>query len=207
MNKISELGLYNKYAKRIFIVKASLAQIDANVNVKALATYGRLDIIARASISAISTRHGPRYDSLFYAVFEGQPSHPIVMELKGWELKRPLLSEVDVGTMIKDALRGHTVDACFYEISFQELVGKAVAELGVHNVFYLHESGKDIRNFAFDQRSCFILGDHTGVDNKTERWLKELGVSWLSLGSTSYFTEHCITYLNGVLDFFITVSN
>lgn len=207
MNEVSDLGLYNKNAKRIFIVKASLAQINAYVNVKALATYGRLDIIARASISAISTRHGPRCDSLFYAVLEGQPSHPIVMELRGWELKRTLLSELDVGTIINDALRGRSYDARFYEVGFQELVQKTVEELGVHNVFYLHENGRDVRNFAFGQRSCFILGDHTGVDNRTERWLKELGVSWLSLGSTSYFTEHCITYLNGILDSIIKISN
>lgn len=187
--------------RRIFVVKASLAHTSPKINVSTLSSHGRLDVVARATIAALSTRRGSRDDTLFYAVLEGLPNPPVTIELKGWELPKALVSEAEVGTIIRDLLRGTGVEgAAAYGLGFRELVSAICTELGRDSVFYMHERGVDVGSARVEERAAFILGDHLGVDAESERWLEEQGIAWLSLGPTPYFTEHCITFIHSLLD-------
>lgn len=188
-------------ASRIFVVKASSAFVHPNLNIEALASYGRLDVVARAAIAAVSTRRGPRRNVLLYAVLEGGPQ-PLTFELRGWEMPpQPILSESHVGAMLKALLRGCAVPgARIHETCFREVVTQLISSLGPSNTYYMHEQGTDVSRVALKEPAAFILGDHKGVERATEQWLKSIGTRWLSLGSTPYFTEHCITYVHALLD-------
>lgn len=192
-------------ARRIFVVKASSAFVSTDLNAQALASYGRLDVIARAAIAALSTRQGPRRDALFYAVLEGG-ARPVAIELRGWEMPRAFLSEAEIGELLRALASGRRVPgANIFEADFRELVSGLTRSPAPINVFYMHEEGTDISHIELKPPVAFILGDHRGVDPETERWLKSLGIRWLSLGPTPYFTEHCIAFVNAVLDGAIAV--
>lgn len=186
---------------RIFVVKASSAFTNLNLNIEALASYGRLDVVARAVIAAFSMRQGLRRDTLFYAALEGA-SKPIVLELRGWEmLPRPILSETEVGAILRSLMQGREVPgARMYEACFREVVVSLVSLLGASSVFYLHEQGVDISSVMLKEPVAFILGDHKGIEHATEQWLRSIGIRWISLGRIPYFTEHCVTFVHAVLD-------
>jgi len=186
---------------RIFVVKASTAVVKPEMNVRALASYGRLDVVARAAIAALSTKRGPRRNTALYAVLEGS-TKPLTVEFRGWEMpERALSSEAGVGETLRAVLRGLTVPGVkIAERDFKRLIVELVHSLGLSRVFYLHEKGVDISRAALSEPAAFILGDHKGVERDAEQWLTEIGICWLSLGPTPYFTEHCITYIHARLD-------
>lgn len=188
-------------ARRIFVVKASMAVTSPDFNPAGLASAGRMDVVARAAIAALSLKSGVREDVLFYAVLEGPPRPPVTIELRGWELRRLPLSEAEVGLLIQKLLRGEAVEGVVArKTGFREVVLGLLKCLGVSRVIYLHEHGVDIESLELGGRLAMILGDHRGVDSATESWLRSLGIRWVSLGPTPYFTEHCITYVNHLLD-------
>ncbi len=194
-------GWASHRARRIFLVKASTAITSPDFSITGLASAGRMDVVARAMIAALSLRSGVRKDVLFCAVLEGPPKPPVTIELRGWELERMPLSEAEVGLLIQKLLRGETVGgAAVRRIGFKEVVLGLLEHLGVSCVVYLHERGIDVASLELGERLAMILGDHKGVDPTTEGWLKSLGVKWVSLGPTPYFTEHCITYMNYLID-------
>lgn len=187
--------------KRIFVVKASQAYVDRSMNSRALASYGRLDVIARSAIAALIARKGVRCDAAFYAVLEGQKPKPLVIGLDGERLSTVFTSEVEFGQLVRRALRGELKGEIeLYETRFTDLVSTLLKRLGRKRAYYLHELGVDILQLKLEPHAMFILGDHTGMDTQTEEWLRRLGVTWVSLGPTPYFTEHCITFVHAVLD-------
>lgn len=194
----------NSRRTRVFVVKASRAYLEPAMNTKALSAYGRLDVVARSAMAALTVRAGIRRNTLFYAALEGG-SKPLVLELDGVNLDAKLESEADFGELARRAIQGAPPKGvAIYEASFEELVSSLLKTYGRERTYYLHELGLDISRVRLEEDSVFILGDHTGVDPQTERWLKSQGVTWLSLGPTPYFTEHCITFIHAVLDGYIT---
>jgi len=194
-------GDFRAAPSRIFVVKASTAVAKPDLNARALASYGRLDVVARAAIAAISTKRGPRRDTAFYAVLEGS-AKPLTVEFRGWEMpERAFASEAEVGEALRALLRGLRVPGVrIVERDFKQLVMHLVSSLGLSRVFYMHEHGVDVLRVALSEPAAFILGDHRGVEREVEQWLRGVGIRWLSLGPTPYFTEHCITYIHAFLD-------
>lgn len=196
-----DLAFKSSNAKRVFIVKASLAHTGGKINAGALASYGRLDVVARAMLAALSLRTGNRSDTVFYAVLEGPPRPPVTVEVRGWELKHSIKSEGDVGDLLLRLFSGHYLEGVYtWEIGFKELVSELVREFGSKKVVYLHEAGEDISGLSLEDRIALLLGDHRGIDRETEAWIKSLGLRWFSLSPQPYFTEHCISFINYLLD-------
>ncbi|MEM4501244.1 MAG: hypothetical protein QW512_03845 [Thermofilaceae archaeon] len=190
--------------KRVFIVKANQAYVDSSMNINALSSYGRLDVVARSAIAALIDRAGVRKDTVFYAVLEGR-SKPFVLELDGENLGTRFESEAEFGILVRQVVCGTpTRGVVVYNFTFEDLVLSLLKAYGKENVYYLHELGLDVSMLRLKEGSAFILGDHKGIDAQTERWLKSQGITWLSLGSTPYFTESCITFIHAVLDGFIS---
>ncbi|MEM1508994.1 MAG: hypothetical protein QXY49_06115 [Thermofilaceae archaeon] len=196
-----DLTLRSSDIKRVFAVKASLACSGGKINAKALASHGRLDVVARAILAALSLRAGTRLDTVFYATLEGLPHPPITIEVRGWELKHPIGSEEDIGNLLSRLFLGHHIEGVdAWEMSFKELVSELVNSFGSKQVIYLHEAGEDISNLSLEGKIAVLLGDHKGIDRKTETWIKFLGIRWFSLSPQPYFTEHCISFINYLLD-------
>lgn len=196
-----DLALRSSNIKRVFAVKASHAHTGGKINARALASHGRLDVVARAILAALSLRTGTRLDTVFYAVLGGPPRPPITIEVRGWELKHPIGSEEDIGNLLLKLFSGNHIEGIdAWEMSFEELVSELVHEFGSKRVIYLHETGEDITNLSLGDKIAVLLGDHKGIDKKTEAWINFLGIRWFSLSPQPYFTEHCISFINYLLD-------
>lgn len=190
--------------KRIFVVKASQSYIDCSMKPTALASYGRLDVVARAAIAALSTRKGPRRDTVFWALLEGCKPKTLALKLNGGKLMAMPNSEAEFGELLRLLSCGISIEgAALLEMRFVDLVTELVKTFGKDNVYYMHEEGVDISAIKIGPNAAFILGDHVGVDAQTEEWLRFLEVSWVSLGLRPYFTEHVITFIHALMDGYV----
>ncbi|RLE67864.1 MAG: tRNA (pseudouridine(54)-N(1))-methyltransferase TrmY [Thermoprotei archaeon] len=186
---------------RAFLVKASSAVTAPHFRPEGLASYGRMDVVARSAIAALRVREGVRRNVVFYAVLEGPPKPPILLEFRGAELDSIPLSEVEVGWLIKKALEGVSIRGVYVRrMGFRDVVLELLEILGRENVVYLHEDGLDLAHVRLSRDVAMILGDHRGLDYESERWLESLGLRWVSLGPIPYFTDQCIIFANYVLD-------
>ena len=170
-----------------FLVKANKAW-TAPVGGKRLASAGRLDVVARAVIALLGTPLATR--ALFVAVLEGPPSPPLSLVVD-CRRARPLSSEAEFAQAFSSVLRGGRVEG--YEVlrlGFKEAVNE-LRSTG-YNVYYLHEAGRDIREFNVKPPAAFVLGDHIGLTREDEALLEAEGVRKISLGPFPYFTSHCI---------------
>ena len=196
-----------RLGKRIFVVKASQSYIDCSMRSTALAPYGRLDVVARAAIAALSTRKGPRRDTIFYAVLEGRKPKVLALKLNGEKLTAVPSSEAEFGELLRLLACGATIEGAeLLEMRFADLVTELARIFGKENVYYMHEEGTDISAVKVGPSAVFVLGDHVGVDAQSEEWLRSLGIGWVSLGSRSYFTEHVITFIHALMDGYIPSS-
>jgi tRNA (pseudouridine54-N1)-methyltransferase len=185
---------------RAFILKASEGRTAPDFSLKSLAgSPGRMDLISRCIIAAFNTPRGMRKDTLLEIVLEGMPNPPVSMTLDGNELGKTPMGEVEVATIIHDALSGKEIEGIILRRkSFQESVRQYVND--GFALFYLHEAGKDSRGAKYAEKSAFVLGDHKGLDPASERFLDAVGAERVSLGPHSYLASHCITMVNCELD-------
>lgn len=170
-----------------FLVKANNAW-TAPVGGKRLASAGRLDVVARAVIALLGTHIAAH--ALFVAVLGGPPNPPLSL-LVDCRRACPLSSEAEFARVFSSVLRGERIEG--YEIlrlGFKEAVNE-LRSAG-YNVYYLHEAGRDIREFDVKLPAAFVLGDHIGLTKEDEALLEAEGVSKISLGPFPYFTSHCI---------------
>lgn len=186
---------------RSYLVKASQALTSPDLSVESLASCGRLDVVARSMIAALTTRRGVREDTVFYAILEGPPNPPVLLKVDGASLEENLLSEADAGRLIAAALSGEDVPGvAVSRTGFTTVIRRLVAEHGVDRVAYLHEGGVDCSRIDLRTIELFVAGDHLGLDSASERHLDKLGVRRVSVGPRVYFTEHCIAFINFLLD-------
>ena len=187
--------------KRAFLIKASKSCTAPIFSVRSLAsTSGRLDVIIRCIFSAFIWNGLIRKDTKFYAVLEGPPSPPLVIEIDGSELNYLPNNELGMANLIIKLMRNEKIRGFkIYKENFKNLVTKLKSK---YNVLYLHEMGKDIRKMSFNPKDkyLFILGDHIGIDKESERYLLSLKIPLVSLGPISYLSSQCIILVHEELD-------
>jgi len=189
--------------RRVFLIKASTAATAPTFTAVSLASQGgRMDLVVRAVISAIATPEGPRRDTAIVSVLEGPPKPPLALVALGSEIRELPLSEGELGRVIIELLSGKSVRGfATLRVSFQALVARIVEAVGKDCVVYLHELGVPAeRDPGFRSAKFFILGDHLGLDRRTEDFLDGLGIRRINLGPLSYLTSHCITVVHELLD-------
>ena len=184
---------------RAFLIKASKTHTGPTFSLRSLAsTSGRLDVVLRSIISAFWWGEKLRRDLTFYALLEGPPQPPLVVEIRGTVLDKLPSSELKLAEVFYKLFKGKRVQGFkVYKEDFRRLVKRLSR---TYEVLYLHEEGIDIRKFKLTNRPLFILGDHEGLDPESEKFLKELKIPWISLGPISYLASHCITIVNEELD-------
>jgi tRNA (pseudouridine54-N1)-methyltransferase len=177
-------------------------------NLNDLVNAGRMDVIARCISSALFISYAIRNDTNIYISLNGPPNPPILLKFFGDRLKGIYYDERSVAGKINEALKKIykvkeeseiEVSEGFFvsKESFESFLKKKAKE---SRIIYLHEEGRDIREVEFSGNEIFVLGDHKGLPEKTEMFLKKLNVEKISLGPLSYLASHCIVIVHNELD-------
>ena len=144
---------------------------------------------------------------------EGKPNPPLYVKFNGKELKELPFSEVGVAVKLKRVLSEHYEGyesgkeyvvlswegVSIEKKSFSELIQSHLTKA---ELYYLHESGQDIRDikFDFERDSTFILGDQKGLSFEEEGMLDGLNVKRISVGPVSYLSSQVIALAHDELD-------
>ncbi|MCD6371453.1 MAG: tRNA (pseudouridine(54)-N(1))-methyltransferase TrmY [Candidatus Aenigmarchaeota archaeon] len=186
------------------------------INFKDLPSSGRMDLIARCISSAIFISEAVRKNVIFHVILQGKPNPPILISIYSWKLRRFYPDERNIASHIKIALRKFEENE-FREVesepgvfvckkSFQELVKEIIRERKF--LIYLHPKGKPIENFRLDDNFVAILGDHKGLDKKSELLIKRLKIPFVSLNKRIiYLTSQVISVLHYLADQELTFSS
>ncbi len=172
-------------------------------NVKDLPGSGRVDLIARAIISALWISHKLR-DNVIHIVLNGPPNPPKILTVTS-EIRKVSPDERSIALWINKILGGKRNPGMKLESkSFQELIKEKVDE--GKNIFVLHEKGTDVQKIPPEDfvNSVFVVGDHIGLPEKEEAFVLRYGKK-ISIGPNSYLASQCITYLNIFLDRFLNI--
>lgn len=187
--------------RRCFLIKASKTVTAPIFNLRCIAgTSGRLDVILRSFISALICDDEIRKDTEIYAVLEGPPNPPLIIAAFGSGLNNLPQSEVGLAIIFQKLMQGERIKGFrVLRKSFSEILKELIKD---YTPLYLHEKGKDIRELSFTKNSkyLFILGDHIGLDRKSEELISKLGIPWVSLGPIPYLTSQCITLIHEEID-------
>ncbi|OYT28728.1 MAG: hypothetical protein B6U95_03540 [Thermofilum sp. ex4484_82] len=188
---------------RLFLVKSSTSHTAADFNIKSFASSsGRMDVIARAIISALRLRNNIRKNVTFLGVLEGPPDPPKLIRACGEELHYLPDCEIEIAKILVSLLKGNNVRGFHLERKSFKTIITEFFESSEYAIYYLEKDGVDIRKASFpsDKKLLFILGDHLGLDVESEKWIRDLKIPIISLGPKFYFTSHCITIVNEELD-------
>jgi tRNA (pseudouridine54-N1)-methyltransferase len=161
---------------------------------------GRMDLVARCISNALWISHALRRDSCIHVVACGNPHPPVVISFYGDLLRGVSPDERNIASWIKLALsnKRRNPGIRIRRISFQQLI----AELASEGAFFyvLHEDGREISEVELKADSVFVLGDHMGLPESEEEFVKRFEHEKLSLGTTSYLASQCITVMHYELD-------
>lgn len=159
-------------------------------NVKDLPGSGRVDLIARAVISALWVSHKLR-DNVIHISLNGPPNPPKVLTITS-SIKRVSPDERSIGLWINKILSGKSNPGMtLRNMSLGELIKEKINE--GKNVFVLHEGGEDITSVNDFGNPVFVVGDNIGLPDNIDG-------KKISIGPTPYLASQCITFINIFLD-------
>jgi len=186
--------------RRVFVLHSNTGVTAPVFTEETLATRGgRMDVVARAFISALWDTTSPRRDTLFIAVLHGPPHPPVAlyMDSSCTFARRP--GERDVAATILSALRGEESCAATRKQGTLEVI-RALRSEGFR-AHLLVEDGEDLKRARLSSsRMVFVLGDHIGFPQELLAKLRlECDIA-ISLGKRPYLASHCIAYVHEVLD-------
>ncbi|MEM1659356.1 MAG: tRNA (pseudouridine(54)-N(1))-methyltransferase TrmY [Candidatus Jordarchaeales archaeon] len=181
---------------RAFIVVALTARSSPGFSLKNLpGSSGRLDVVCRCLVAALTGAGGVRRDTLFCAVLDEGASALIV---EGWKVGTVPRSELGVARVLRRVFAGERVDGFRLErAGFREVVGMVAGGLPL---FYLHEEGAPLWSVDLPVDAAFVLGSHLDLPPEYEDVLGGLGAVRVSLGPRRYLASHCVTLVHHEID-------
>jgi tRNA (pseudouridine54-N1)-methyltransferase len=194
---------------REFILRASKTVTNPNyINLNDLPGAGRLDLVCRCITNALFISHAIRKDSAIHVVLEGPNYPPKTISFYGKEVKSLSPDERNVASHIKIALEkgknlklNESVESepgiIVSKKSFESIVKEKAS---TSELIYLHPKGIDIRKFKFGENVVFVIGDSSGLPQKSEKLLERLNAKKVSIGPLEYFASQAITVCHVELD-------
>jgi tRNA (pseudouridine54-N1)-methyltransferase len=193
-------------ASRTYIIvgnKAATAPFHLN---DLAGAAGRMDLLCRSVSAAFFLSHDLRRDVVIYLVLRGGPAPPRTIRISGTDVKYMSPDERNIAGLIRKALSVEDIDPRWVvstpgiQVSSRDLVDllQGLSREERANPFHLTEDGGPIDEADLGGYVTFLLGDHNGLTPEQEGLIDD----WprLSLGRTSYHTDHCITVLNHTID-------
>ncbi len=179
------------------------------ISFKDLPGSGRMDLVARCISTAIFISEAIRKDVIFHIVLEGKPNPPVLISFQSWKLRRFYPDERNIASHIKIALEkfeGNNFEPTESESgvfvqkkSFQELIKEMINQKKF--LIYFHRKGVPVEEFQLKKNFVAILGDHKGLDNKSELFLKRFEIPFVSLNKrVTYLTSQVISIVHYLVD-------
>ncbi|MCX8179309.1 MAG: tRNA (pseudouridine(54)-N(1))-methyltransferase TrmY [Candidatus Aenigmarchaeota archaeon] len=172
---------------REFLLQSYAVTGDFSLN--DLPSAGRMDIVCRCVTASLWLSHQLRKDTLFHALLLGKPSPPKLITFDPTKLKRVYPDERNVAAHIRLALLNKKLPG----ITVSTVGLKEFLEKQKSQIIVLDERGKDIREFEFEKRVLFVLGDHKGL-------YEELEAEKVSVGKKIYLASQVISIVQNELD-------
>jgi tRNA (pseudouridine54-N1)-methyltransferase len=185
---------------RKFLIRAATASTNPSFDTHDLPRAGRMDLLCRSIADAIFISSHLRDDTIVYAVLEGSPSPSITVTFDTRELKNIDETEKRIAELIKKAMNGKEHPGVKAEKKSFEAVIREEAEKS--DVFYLSKKGDDIRSIEFGSKKdlLFIIGGHTGIPKKTEKFIARFSPKKIMVSPAMVFSSHCIILIHNELD-------
>lgn len=196
---------------REFILRARKARTDPFFNLNDLpGSGGRMDLVARCISSALFISDNIRRDTNIHVVLEGPSRPPRTVSFYGNDLRGVHPDERNIASHIRIALdkglnlrEDEEIDISpGIKISKKSWESLVKEKIKICKMFYLDKKGKDIREVKIEDYDhvCFLLGDHKGIPQKSEKLIKKLNIEKISLGKVTYFASHSIAIAHYELD-------
>jgi tRNA (pseudouridine54-N1)-methyltransferase len=207
MHIIYKFFLYTILMREFILrtLKGRTTEFDINK----LPAEGRMDLVCRCISNALFISNDLRRDTIIHVVLDGPSDPPKVVSFYGDSLKGMEFDEKNIAEHINEALiKGKNLKLNeeknlgngikISKKSFEQLVKEKFNE--GRQLFYLHDSGNDIRETKFKKDVVFVFGDFIGMPRKTEGLLDRYKAERISLGPRMLFASHCIVVVNNELD-------
>ncbi|OYT42746.1 MAG: hypothetical protein B6U78_00480 [Candidatus Aenigmarchaeota archaeon ex4484_224] len=167
---------------------------------------GRIDLVSRFILSSIFISEKLRENVKVYVVLEGPPNPPKLITFDSNLIKRIYPSEIKIAEKINNALKKYKENQIIesepgifiQKKSFERLIKEFLENH--KKLVYLSRKGILFKQFQFEENSCFIIGDHVGLDKKRELFLKRLKIPFVSLGRISYLSSQVVSIIHFILD-------
>ncbi|MEK6834766.1 MAG: tRNA (pseudouridine(54)-N(1))-methyltransferase TrmY [Nanoarchaeota archaeon] len=192
---------------REFLLRALKARTDGNIDLENLPDAGRLDLVTRCISSALWIAKGLRNDTIIHVNLEGPKYPPKIISFYGEKLKGFYFDEKGIAKFIKHALEkgkdlklNESLEVYPGIIVSKKSFEQLIKEKQDYQIIYLHNKGKDIREFKFKENVLFVFGDYIGMPWKTEIFLQRHNAERVSLGKIEYHASQCIVIVNNELD-------
>jgi len=186
-----------------FIIRLNNALTTPHFSLNDLPGAGRMDIACRCVTNSIFISFSLRDNVKTYINLNGPPNPPVTILFDTKNLKNVYPDERNIASHIKIAL-SKKIEENFIESepgiyvskkSFESLVKEAFDEN--KKIFYMHKDGYiDIRDLEFDENYVFIIGDHKGIPQKTEKFIEKYITAKVSVGKVEYLASQIITIIH-----------
>ncbi len=166
-------------------------------------------LVCRVIANTFWVSRGLRQDTVLHVVLNGPPYSPKIVSFDGSALVDLGFDEHSVAKVVRDALaRGAQLKMHEWkEVAPGIRVGKESFEWLVQNraassysLLYLHPKGEDVRTVFIPENMTFIFGDLFGIPKNTEKLLKRLSATRVTLGPTMLFASHCPILVHNEID-------
>lgn len=166
---------------------------------------GRLDVLVRCVNSAFFLSHDLRKDAELFLVLQGGSDAPKTVRFSGSELRYLNPDERSTASLIRNALLKKVGDSEVRSSPGVYVSRRSFADLmeelsETSDFIYLREDGGDVREFAFPENPCFVLGDDRDLTEEEESVMGSYDFDLVKLGPISLHADHCMIVVLNEMD-------
>lgn len=193
---------------REFILRARKGPTSPDFSLDDLPAAGHFEVVAHCVSNALFFANHIRDDTTIHTVLDGPSDPPKTVSfdsrnlgsLKGFDernIAKTIRSALEEGVGLdtnasKSSLLGVTVSKRGFERLLQERQPE--------QLYYLDRKGTDIRDTDLHEEPTFVFTDFLSMPRKTDKYLRRLGATPISLGPRLLFASHCIVLVHNELD-------
>ena len=193
---------------REFILRARKGPTSPDFDLGDLPASGHFEVVTHCVSNALFFANHIRDDTAIHIVLDGPSDPPKTVTFDGRTLgSLEGFDEQSIARAIHRALKvGHGLAT---NDSKESDSGLTVVKRGFERLlqdrrpdqlFYLDRKGTDLRDIEIGEDPVFVFSDFLSMPRKTDKYLRRIGATPVSLGPRLLFASHCIVLVHNELD-------